>query len=103
MKRMIIAIVGFVGVTFIGNSADAAWCTCACSNGQLINVCTYGEIPNPTCFGPCYKQEMPDEQAALKLLESLVNGDKNDNYTPDNSTPVNYAPMNYQTIKPAYY
>ncbi len=74
MKRMIIAIVGFVGVTFIGNSADAAWCTCACSNGQLINVCTYGEVKDPSCFGPCYKQEVPDEQATLKLLESLVNG-----------------------------
>lgn len=101
-KAQFVTAAYIVGVTFIGYSADAKWCTCACSMGQLINVCSYGEVSNPTCFGPCYKQEVPDEQAALKLLESLINGDKNDNYNLNNFTPVNYDPMNYPTIKPAY-
>jgi len=66
-----LAVVACV-LAFGPSAAEAAWCSCACSNGQKVNVCSYGEVKNPSCFGPCYRPESPVEEGVREDVRSLL-------------------------------
>lgn len=47
--------------------AKGGWCTCACSGSRLVNVCATGEISDPTCMGPCLREDIKGEIAYCPL------------------------------------